>query len=302
MSGDPEVLVLLSTLDGEPFLPELVASLVHQRGVRPRLLAHDDGSTDGSASGLVDAVAGLGGQVVGDGQRWGVPRAFLELIARAGDADAFAFADQDDLWHTDKLSAATRALADADRDRPALWMCNIELVRSDGMESEPTPQRPPRVLGLSNALVENPLPGCAMVWNPPLQHLLQERLPDQVRMHDAWVYLVASLVGDVILDARPLVTVRLHGSNAVGIDRSPLARLRRWGAEEASTSWETQANELLRCFGDLMSPSDRDRVRLVANGRALDVTRAFATGRLTRQRRRDNPLMTARLVMGPRRR
>ena len=53
---------------------------------------------------------------------------FMALLARSGEADVFAFCDQDDVWLPDKLQRAIQALATVEGDVPAIYCSRQQLV------------------------------------------------------------------------------------------------------------------------------------------------------------------------------
>jgi xanthine dehydrogenase YagR molybdenum-binding subunit len=114
------VAVLLSTYNGERYLPEQLGSLLAQTHRDWALLWRDDGSEDGSAAVVRDFAAEAAGGRCTEAAiagRLGPRESFFALLraALAGDFSGFAFADQDDVWLPRKLAAGLAALADPAR-------------------------------------------------------------------------------------------------------------------------------------------------------------------------------------------
>jgi hypothetical protein len=65
--------------------------------------------------------------------------------------------------------------------------------------------------------VENVITGCTAAMNGPAVRLLQQAgVPEGVRFHDWWAYLVVSAFGKVVFDPEPTLLYRQHGANQIG--------------------------------------------------------------------------------------
>lgn len=214
----PCVGVVLGTCNGARFLGEQLASLARQSGVDWRLLASDDGSVDATLEILnAFAVAWPGRVEARSGPRSGFARNFLSMVENPGfEAPFWAFCDQDDVWHDDKLSHALAWLATVAGDRPALYCSRTALVDENGtrLGASPDWRRPP---DFRNALVQNIASGNTMVFNEAARRLVVRSGAVGVPFHDWWVYLlVTGCGGEVRFDPVPSVSYRLHGENALG--------------------------------------------------------------------------------------
>ncbi len=258
--------VLMSTYNGARYLPEMLASVYGQEGVEVSLRVRDDGSTDGTCS-LLEAENEAGRLRWSDGERLGPARSFMRLLRDADpEAGLYAFADQDDVWLPDKLLTAAEAIGDA--QGPALYFCQTRLVDE---RLNPLPQIPihPR-LTFGEALVYQFVGGCTMVFNAELRRIVNLYEPEYLRMHDMWVYLVALAVGaKVVFDPVAHILYRQHGGNAVGQKaslisqwRERLSRIRKGEHIRLRT-----ACELLRGYGEAMTPSNRALTEAVVSSR-----------------------------------
>ena len=225
----PRIAVLLATLNGEAFLDEQIASLAAQDVSRLDVVASDDGSTDGTLSILRDWQArwtkGTFTIVSGPGQNFA--ENFRALLCLLDDqVDYVAFSDQDDVWDTDKLSAAIRALEE--EAGPALYGGRTRLVdaRLRPLGLSPLFGRPPH---FRNAIVQSLAGGNTMVLNRAGFVLVSAsaRRTGFVS-HDWWCYLIVSGAGGrVYYDPVPRIAYRQHGNNAVGDNSGIRARLHR---------------------------------------------------------------------------
>ena len=130
------VYILLATFQGETWLPELLRSIQAQSYSDWTLLVRDDGSSDATRQILHDAAqAGSADRHrPDDGLRRGAVGNFSWLLQQAwhDGADYVLLADQDDVWHTDKVARQVQALQAAEagggRDGPQLVYCDAAVV------------------------------------------------------------------------------------------------------------------------------------------------------------------------------
>jgi hypothetical protein len=221
--------MLLSTWNGAAYLQAQLDSLVAQTHPSWTLYCRDDGSRDSTPDILRDFRLGIGaGRCidVSDGQAMGVAKSFLHLlaVARTGEAQFFAFADQDDVWMPDKLTSGIDALAEVPEGVPALycarqWLVDAKLNRL--RLSAPVRRTP----GFLSALTQNIATGCTIILNrAAADRILASKPPDQA-WHDWWCYLVVTGCGGrVMTDPTPVILYRQHGTNVVG---APASQTRR---------------------------------------------------------------------------
>ncbi|WP_208064683.1 glycosyltransferase [Agrococcus sp. TF02-05] len=217
----PTVAVLLATHEGAAYLEEQLDSILAQRGVRVRVIASDDASTDATPELLHRASADDRVTVLPPG-RFGTPQAnFLRLLREADvdGADAVAFADQDDRWHLDKLE---RQLAQLERlgvdgvssNVTAFWGPSDAPVRTE-LVDKAQPQR------RLDFLLESGGPGCTFVLRADAAREVRRSLSlvdDDSRVpHDWLVYAILRASGRRWhIDPEPTLDYRQHGANATG--------------------------------------------------------------------------------------
>jgi glycosyltransferase involved in cell wall biosynthesis len=244
--------VLLSTYNGARYLPELLESLDGQLHRSFHLQVRDDGSTDGTLE-ILDAYRGPA--TVERGAHVGVPESFFRLLQDAEpEADLFGFCDQDDVWLPHKMAAAAEFMARTDPAVPALY-CSALIPVDAGLHPLMTPWRPLKPLGFRNALVENRVSGCTLVFNRAARALLTRRKPRVALMHDHWAYLVVSAFGIVHFDPRPSLLYRQHGHNTVGVPRGWLSRARGIRQRRGMSPLFAQAEEFRALYGASLDPA-----------------------------------------------
>lgn len=208
----------MSTYNGEKYIREQLESIQKQNDSNLSLLIRDDGSTDATVDLILEYQKKFPSISLIIGENLGVWKSYFELFQEAdGKADYYALADQDDYWLPDKIRAAVSAMEDRRDSIPLLYAGNKTLVdeRLQLIDSE-IDYSFELVPSFGNALVENICTGCTCVMNQALLMELCTHIPDKVIMHDWWIYLVASAIGEVIYDKQSYILYRQHGKNVHG--------------------------------------------------------------------------------------
>jgi hypothetical protein len=215
----PKVAILMCTFNGERYLDAQMASFEAQRHRHWTLHVSDDGSSDRTLDLVTAFARRVGSERVrlraGAGR--GSSANFLSLACDPSiDADYYAFADQDDVWHADRLSRAVAWLAREPVEVPALHCGRTRYVDATGRPIGVSPNFR-RAPAFENALVQSLAGGNTMTWNRAA-HALLVRAPDvPVVVHDWWLYLlVTGCGGRVRYDPEPAIDYRQHGGNQIG--------------------------------------------------------------------------------------
>lgn len=252
------VAVLMGVYNGERFLDEQIESLANQTLKHVDIWASDDGSGDGSGALLRSHRDSWshGRFEILEGPRSGYAENYRSMMRVPEiDADYFAFCDQDDYWHDDKLEIAVQHLAPFGNKRPALYCGRTRLVDENNQDIGYSPlfERKP---GFRNAIVQSIAGGNTMVANRAAWKLLSEsaRRTGFVS-HDWWSYLLVSGAGgEVFYDPVPHIKYRQHNENLFGDNvrwQSRLLRIRRL-FEGQFFRWNEQNLEGLNKCADLL--------------------------------------------------
>ncbi len=259
-----QVQILLSTYNGEPFLAELLDSLLEQDYPHLRILARDDGSSDGTVDILKKYRSEHQTIEVFAGENLGFVQSFFELLKKVDpETEYIGFCDQDDVWLPDKVSRAVKAMSGPSREGPTLYGSRLKIV-DQGLNALSDSTIPPRRLSFDNALVESSVVGCTMLFNRSGYELLA-RYPDDVIGHDWWVYLVFSAFGEIIYDPEAKILYRQHDKNVYGLSNRFLANLKvkisRFLNEGKDQAVMRQVEQFAEIYLDKLTAEKQETVR-----------------------------------------
>ena len=274
----PRISVVMATYQGETYLREMLESLAAQTRRPDELVVRDDASDDRTVAIVRDfaARAPFSVQVLADGTRLGYAQNFVAATA-ASSGDLVLFADQDDVWHADKLAVLE---AEADCTVPQALFHDFTLMR-DGQVFEPSYYRLLEERGFPPAVA---IKGCSSAVTRPFLDTWGWPPADSTVSHDFWVALLATAFGQRRnLEAR-LIDHRLHDDNASG-----------WVPDESARVFTTPGDDAgaVRLLVDLVMKPPRLRLRTRAfldvldqRGDAVDPAAARRLRRVLRANRR----------------
>lgn len=227
----PCVTILLCTYNGERFLAAQLASIEQQSHQNWRLIVSDDHSSDATLAILRHFAQRVSQPVeIRQGPQEGPAANFLAL---ASDPDIkgeyFAFCDQDDVWHRDKL---VRALAWARRlpgELPVVYGGRTHVICAAGkpLGFSRRFSKPP---SFGNALVQSIAGANTMLFNHATKRLFEESGRIDVTAHDWWAYQLATGSGGIVgYDPEPHIDYRQHENNRIGSNKGLRAQLKRLG-------------------------------------------------------------------------
>ena len=219
------VTVLLATFNGEKFLEEQLNSLLNQSFSDFRIVIRDDGSTD-TTTDILNKWQSNGYLKWYSGDNKGYAFSFMDLVQASGDADYYAFCDQDDIWHSDKVSKTLQKMQEIEDDpqTPVLIHTDLRVVDRDLQVIHPSfcslsGFRGDR-LAFHHLLMQNVVTGCTVMINGALAQLASGTTVRNILMHDWFLALLASACGKVAFLNEATIDYRQHGKNAVGAKNS----------------------------------------------------------------------------------
>jgi len=141
-----KVNVLLSAYNGEKYIKEQIDSILAQSWENIDIYVRDDGSSDGTAA-ILKEYESAGKIKLELGKNVGFIKSFFWLVVNSGDADYYAYSDQDDSWNSDKIKMAVEKLEEevSSEDMcklPVLYFSNYDFYDDDMNEKEITKRFP----------------------------------------------------------------------------------------------------------------------------------------------------------------
>lgn len=228
------VTIFLATYNGGKFLREQLDSICFQTFSDWKLYVSDDGSKDETVSVLKEfqKIEKKHEIVLLNGPGRGFVSNFLSMVCSCPDQTPYyAFSDQDDIWHENKIERALKWFETVPRDIPALYCSRTEIVNEDARPMHPPLYSSKMKISPSfeNALVQSIAGGNTMVFNHAAKELfLKFGGVVPVPSHDWWLYLLVTGVGgSVYYDTIPTMMYRQHQKNIIGYNRSLKAVLSR---------------------------------------------------------------------------
>lgn len=248
-AGRAAVQIAMATFNPDPALFEVQIQSIRDQTLTDWRLVISDESPDAAArERIVRLVRNDPRITLISGPRRGFLGNF-ERALRAVDAKApyFAFSDQDDRWHADKLETLVEAI---EKNGVDLTCCDMTVEREDGTLISPSfwGWRRPHGLTTNEILLANTVTGAAMVAST---RLIERALPFPHYSgvyHDMWIALLASRDRGIVAVDRVLQTYVQHAGNVLGHDGDRGDRL-AWGKFGFETREAEQAGEeLARAF------------------------------------------------------
>ena len=212
-------LILLSTYNGEKYLPELLESVLAQKDIYVDILARDDGSTDKTVEILkkYDRVKVYGGNNLKPA------KSFLDLIWKADiNYDYYALCDQDDVWKKNKMIKIQQAF----EDPKVMAVVHDAQIVDEKLSSlnETTFEWRDSKAGFWKNMKKNSYIGCCMaVRRSALKRILP--IPDNIWIHDQWIGLLAEQLGKVVFIEEPLIYYRRHGGNVTELTHGSITSM-----------------------------------------------------------------------------
>ena len=248
-----DIVVLMSTYNGESFVKEQLDSILLQKNVGVRVVVRDDGSSDRTEE-IVRSIDDDRITFI-RGKNLGCSRSFFELLryaeANYPDINYFAFADQDDYWLDDKLETACQYLRNQPDEVPCLYISNLYVT--DEYLQEPTLLYPTEIsLDKMHSLVENHATGCTMVFNREVVHRILKTNTDRYRIHDIPIFRLCLFSGNVHFDMKPHIYYRQHRQNVIGANYYARQRINsKLKSLSKFTKQHIKENDALICLEEL---------------------------------------------------
>lgn len=210
---DKKVAILLSTYNGEKYLKEQLDSILAQTYTNFELIIRDDGSKDNTVKIIKEYIEKTDKEItLIEGKNLGFIKSFFDLLKR-GNADYYAYADQDDIWLPNKIELAVNSLNKLDDRVPNMAFSNVDyydtemnfIGKGDSKNKKPS---------FLNSLYECINQGMTMVINKKAREYIIDNIPEKCFFHDWWTYMICTAFGNVVQDDVVTVKYRRAKTNA----------------------------------------------------------------------------------------
>lgn len=207
----PKVAILMATYNGENYINDQLISLQNQNFKDFHVIIRDDGSVDRSLE-MCENFTSLSITIVPNSGRLGPCRNFLELLRLAEGYEIFMFADQDDIWHEDKVARAYAALKG--NVEPSLYFTEATQWWENGRKINT--HFGPSEMPLN--IFENCAMGCTVAINGSAREVIlgASKESPHIIMHDWFSLILISIVGNVIYEPSPSLEYRIHSGQNIG--------------------------------------------------------------------------------------
>lgn len=217
--------ILLSLYNGSPFIEEFILSLKEQTFQRFNLIINDDCSSDGSLQCAVRTCnrCGISCRTLPVlNSQIGIVKSYDRLI-KSSAARYTMFADQDDVWHPDKIEKTLNAMLTTEKsagpDLPCLIHTDLSVCDQSMREIHPSMVRfvhlDPGRNSLKQLIVQNCVTGCTVMFNRALKNLIGT-FPDHAICHDWYVAIIAAAFGKIYFLPESTINYRQHTDNYYG--------------------------------------------------------------------------------------
>ena len=275
--------IAMATFNGELYIRQQLNSLAEQILLPYELVACDDGSSDNTVSILEEfqKEAPFPVTIHPNPSRLGFADNFLDAASKCT-ADWIAFSDQDDLWHSWKLSRAIDCL---ERQACECYSANVTAFWEDGSEVLIDKSHVQREF---DYLFEGPGPGCTYVMSTRLAREIQDVLHGDagiardIALHDWFTYAWArSHRFAWFIDKKPVMRYRQHVANHLGVNVGSITARRRM--RQIRSGWYRQQVEAIAktCGVDSVT-AVRNALQKGLSGR---ISLALHAGKFRRRRR-----------------
>jgi glycosyltransferase involved in cell wall biosynthesis len=286
----PRITILLCTFNGERFLAAQLASIEQQTHWNWHLIVSDDGSTDSTLTIIQHFAQRVSQPVeIRSGPRRGPAANFVALAADTSiEGECFAFCDQDDVWHANKLTRALEWIENTPGAVPAVYGARTRIVSEAGVPVGHAP-RFTKSPCFANALAQSIAGGNTMLFNVATKRLFEKAGPVRIVSHDWWAYqLVTGSGGAFRYDSEARIDYRQHANNRIGTNRGLRAFWKRFRMviDGGFAVWNDLNLAALRQCRHLLTEDARallDAYETMRHGDLLARLRAFAASGIRRQ-------------------
>lgn len=219
------IAILLSTYNGEAYILDQLESLENQSYLNFDLYIRDDASKDNTLALIkqFQSRSSLSIILLPTDKNLGARDSFQCLLKYSIQSQEYGylmFCDQDDVWFKDKVLESYEKIQSFDNPlEPLLIYTDLQVVDENlyilGDSLWHDFNLDPNKKSLNYLAMQCNITGCTMIFNRKLAELSLPFTSDTI-MHDYWIALVASGMGQVNYLNKSTIAYRQHGSNVSG--------------------------------------------------------------------------------------
>lgn len=217
-----KIAVIMSSYNGESFIEEQIRSIFNQENVEVNLFVRDDGSTDSTVEIIKKLQKQFSIELFVASKNLKPALSFLEALKLCPyETDYYSYADQDDIWFSEKLYNACEKIDQFPDNEPNLYCSTYDVVDTNMKLIFTRDLGIYKGLTFQSSLLGICPSGCTMVFNKILKNEIISSNPTFIRMHDFWTLLTAqALDGNIFIDNRSFMSYRQHENNSVGFSNT----------------------------------------------------------------------------------
>ncbi len=220
------VRVVMATFNGQTFLEEQLQSILQNKmpsDISFSVAVYDDASKDDSCKITEHWIQKYPNIFLhSNKQNIGFIKNFLTGLA-ASNADYTFLADQDDIWHHQKIENSLNAMRRAEerlgKETPIVLFSDAAILNDNSKKIEHSfilkNHLNATKTNFAALLTENKCLGCTMMVNRAVYPYLKS-FPDDIRSHDHWLALIGACFGHVEFLNQETLLYRQHSKNAIG--------------------------------------------------------------------------------------
>ena len=227
----PLVNVLLSTYNGAKYIQQQLDSLLAQTYTNMVIYIRDDGSTDNTVSFILPYLSRKEKKIIlienKGNQNIGYMKSFWLLLRESGNADYYAFCDQDDVWLPDKIEAGVRALSKKNPSIPLLFSASFDYCDENLNFTGKAPILSTPIQ-LKDVLFYTPAFGFSILLNRTLRDIALSAPGLEGIPHDGWCQKIATAFGEFVYDPTPLTKYRRSSASVTYAGSNNLHYITKW--------------------------------------------------------------------------
>lgn len=265
---DKKVAIIMSTYNGEKYICEQLDSLINQTYKNIDIYIRDDGSNDNTISILDEYKKKYNNIFLIKGNNIGFVKSFYCILKYADGYDYYAFCDQDDKWHTEKIENSIKKIDIIKSDKPICVFTEYNYC-DESLHYIGKSKLCNGSMTFRNALVENIISGNTSFFNNRLREKILLFDSNDIYIHDWLLYMVSAGIGELVYDENASLEYRRIDSSVSpcgkNIVKILVYRIKKFLSGDYLKILKKQIIEYNRLFGNELSEDNKKIIKLFIN-------------------------------------